>query len=449
MTMSSNIQLPPTAVGLFKAFDISPSSIEKCNELLNVNHQKYHIFFQDPAFHNHMAHSLLTNLALGATPEELDDRFNDLVPIQRGIPDVDQALLKSLADPKVFYDTIGQIHQYHTFLAFFTEEISAKGWKAVVQEYLFSHSKLADRMLAQLLEGAYHPLIHLGFGVEFEQPAIVAEALAQAASHDRMNIEDLFFEAETLATADIKVNRTGKPKPLVELLSEVRADKTIRNGPRWSDLGAKMKIGVIGRAGRALAQIASQFVIRENDKKDLERRTAEMISVCAYLVGSVLRSDRKRKLDFFIMHAVTSSIFCTVLIRQDWIKLEDRRRLVEWKGRLDLAWYAAEGCPPLVDTAISSYTGSSELDWAGIFSAARKECDDGHVSKFVRALKNGEDTAKPYENGEWSDYFPMKGDMWIILARICLDTTAGLPWEIKWVWFAGFNEAWQRPDLQL
>ncbi|KAL4942085.1 hypothetical protein BDV06DRAFT_170062 [Aspergillus oleicola] len=67
-----------------------------------------------------------------------------------------------------------------------------------------------------------------------------------------------------------------------------------------------------------------------------------MISVCANLVGSVLRPDRKRKLDFFIMHAVTSSIFCRVLIRQDWIKLEDRRRLVEWKGRLDLAWYAAE-----------------------------------------------------------------------------------------------------------
>ncbi|KAL3430239.1 hypothetical protein BDV09DRAFT_189450 [Aspergillus tetrazonus] len=426
MTMSSTIQLPPTALGLFKASDIAPGSIEKCNELLN-----------DPAFHNHMAHSLLTSLALGATLEELDDRFNDLVPIQRGIPDIDQALLRDLADPEVFYDTIGRIHQYHTFLAFFTEEISAKGWKAVVQEYLFSHTKLADRMLAQLLEGAYHPLIHLGFGVEFEQPAIVAEALAQAASHDRMDIEDLFFGAETLAAVDVNAHRTGKPKPLVELLSEVGANGTIRNGPRWSDLGAKMKIGVIGRAGQALAQIASKFVIRENDRKDLERRTAEMISVCAYLVGSVLRSDRKRKLDFFIMHAVTSSIFCTVLIRQDWIKLEDRRRPVEWKGRLDLAWYAAEGCPPLVDTAISSYTGSSELDWAGIFSAACKECDDGH------------DTAKPYENGKWSNYFPMKGDMWIKLARICLDTTAGLPWEIKWVWFAGFNEAWQRPDLQV
>jgi len=446
--MTSNIQLSPTSLGIFKAADIAPGSIEKCNTLLDINHEKYHIFFQDPAFHNHMAHSLLTNLSLGATPQEIEDRFNDLVPIQREIPDIDQALLKKLGDPENFYNAIGQIHQYHTFLEFFKGEILVKGWKEVLQTFFFARTKLANRMLAQLLEGVYHPLIHLGFGVEFEQPAIIAEALAQAASHDRMNIEDLFFEAENLASK-AKAQQIEKPKPLIELLSEVRASETIRNGPRWSDLGGKMKNGVIGRAGDALAKIASQFVIRDNDHEDLERRTAEMISVCAYLVGSVLRKDRKRKLDFFVMHAVNSSIFCTVLIRQDWIKLEDKIRLVEWKGRLDLAWYAAEGCPPLDDLAISNYTGSSEMDWQDLYSAARNECDDGHVSKFVRALKHGENETKSYEDGEWSNYFPMKGDMWLKLARICLDTTKGLPWEVKWVWFAGFNEAWQRPDLQL
>lgn len=34
--------------------------------------------------------------------------------------------------------------------------------------------------------GFLHPLIHLGFGVEFDQPAIVAEALAQAAVVSRI-----------------------------------------------------------------------------------------------------------------------------------------------------------------------------------------------------------------------------------------------------------------------
>lgn len=39
-------------------------------------------------------------------------------------------------------------------------------------------------MLVRLHAGFLHPMIHLGFGVEFQQPAIIAEALAQAAVHD-------------------------------------------------------------------------------------------------------------------------------------------------------------------------------------------------------------------------------------------------------------------------
>ncbi|KAJ9142492.1 Hypa-like protein [Pleurostoma richardsiae] len=446
---ASTIRLPSEPYGIFKTTDIVTDSIEKCNTLLDVNHEKYHTFFRDPAFHNHMAHSLLTNLALGATPEEIVDRFNDLVPIMRQIPDVDQALLEKLDDPEVFYDAIGQIHQYHTFLDFFTCQIDAKGWKAVVQEYVFARTKLANRMLAQVFEGAYHPLIHLGFGIEFDQPAIVAEGLSQAASHASMNIEKLFFDSEALA-AELP-QPSAKPKPLLELVHEVRASEAIRNGPRWSDLADKMKNGTIGRSGGELTKIAAQFIVRGagDDVEELERRTAEMISVCAYLTGSVLRADKKRKIEFFIMHAVTSSIFLTVLTRQDWIAPRDKARLVEWKGRLDLAWYATEGVPPLDETAISGYRGSEELGWPEIFIAARRESDDGHVSKFIRALKNGEIVAKKYEEGEWADYFPMKQDMWIKLARICLDTTTKLPWDIKWVWFAGFNEAWQRPDLAI
>jgi hypothetical protein len=160
------------------------------------------------------------------------------------------------------------------------------------------------------------------------------------------------------------------------------------------------------------------------------------------------RDGRKRKIDFFIMHSVTSSIFCTVIIRQDWVKLEDRVRLVEWKGRLDLAWYAATGSSVLDENAISSYSGSNDLGWEQLFVDVRRECDDGHAAKFIRALKNGENTAREYEqDGEWKVYFPMKSDMWLKLARMCQDTTKNLGWEKKWVFFAGFEAGWKRPDL--
>lgn len=444
--VTSPIRLSTLHAGLFKAAEIAPGALEECNGLLEKNHEAYHIFYRDPAFHNHMAHSLLTTLTLGAGAQELQDRYNDLVPIQRPIPDIDEPLLAKLADADVFYNTIGQIDQYHTFLEFFMKQIATKGYQAVVLEYVFSRSKVANRMLVQMVEGAYHPIIHLGFGVEFDQPAIVAEALAQAASHDRMNIEEVLFAAETQAAAAGPLEE--KPKPLINLMHDVRANERIRTAPVWSDLGNKMKGGVVGRAGDEMAHVASQFRIKA-DEADLDRRTAEMVSVCAFVAGSAHQQGRVRKIDFFIMHSVTSSIFCTVMIRQDWIPLADRARLVEYKARTDLMWYAATGCSLLDKEAISGYTqpDSADVSWEDLFRDVVRECDDGHAAKFIRALKNGEQTAKPYEETEWAAYFPCKGDMWLKLARLCQDTTKNTPWERKWVFFAGFEEGWNRPDL--
>ena len=445
--VASPIRLFPAHLGLFKAAEIAPHVLEECNELLQKNHEAYHIFYRDPAFHNHMVHSLLTCLTLGANVQVLQDRYNDLVPIQRAIPKIDEPLLAELHDAEVFYSTIGQIHQYHTFLEFFKRQIAAEGYQKVVLEYVFSRSKVAERMLVQMVEGAYHPIIHIGFGVEFEQPAIVAEALALAASHDRMNIEDVLFAAEKKAAA--AGASAGKPKPLIELIHDVRASEHIRTAPVWSDLGAKMKAGVVGRAGDEMARVAAEFRI-EVDEEDLSRRTAEMISVCAYLCGAAHQQGRTRKIDFFLMHCVTSSIFCTVLIRQDWIPLADRARLVEYKARTDLMWYAATGSALLDTEAISGYKDpeSDGLSWDDLFRDVVRESDDGHAAKFIRALKNGEQTSKNYEQTEeWADYFPCKGDMWLKMATLCQDTTKSTPWELKWVFFAGFEEGWKRPDL--
>ena len=446
--VASPIRLLPAHLGLFKTAEIAPNVLEECNGLLEKNHEAYHIFYRDPAFHNHMVHSLLTCLTLGANVQVLQDRYNDLVPIQRAIPKIDELLLAKLDDAEIFYTTIGQIHQYHTFLEFFKRQIAAKGYQKVVLEYVFSRSKVAERMLVQMVEGAYHPIIHIGFGVEFDQPAIVAEALALAASHDRMDIEDVLFAAEKKAAATGA--SAGKPKPLITLIHDIRASERIRTAPLWSDLGHKMKAGVVGRAGDEMARVAAEFRIEVDDEEDLSRRTAEMISVCAYLCGAAHQQGRTRKIDFFLMHCVTSSIFCTVLNRQDWIPLADRARLVEYKARTDLMWYAATGSAPLDTEAISGYKDpeSDDLSWDDLFRDVVRESDDGHAAKFIRALKNGEQTSERYEQTkEWANYFPCKGDMWLKMARLCQDTTKSTPWELKWVFFTGFEEGWKRPDL--
>lgn len=163
--------------------------------------------------------------------------------------------------------------------------------------------------------------------------------------------------------------------------------------------------------------------------------------------GCTQRPGKVPKIDFFHMHAVTSSIFLTVLIKQPWISTETKVRVVEWKGRLDLVWYAASGAAELRIEDVKDYEGSpsAHMTWSALYQAINVMHDDGHVAKFVRALKNGEEVSKPFEHGDGAEAFPIKGDMWLKLARMAYDSTLDIvPSEAKWVWGTGFDQAWAR-----
>lgn len=114
-----------------------------------------------------------------------------------------------------------------------------------------------------------HPLIHLGFGLEFRQPAIIAEALAQAAVHQNW-LGAFFFAAEQAAAATAETSG----RALVALLGDVRADPALRTAARWDD-GDKLRDGILTRAPHEMIRYASRWRV---DPDDLERRTAEMIN---------------------------------------------------------------------------------------------------------------------------------------------------------------------------
>jgi Questin oxidase-like len=117
--------------------------------------------------------------------------------------------------------------------------------------------------------GFLHPLIHLGFGIEFRQPAIIAEALAQAAVHDNW-IGKLLLPAEKAAQED----PPKEIKTLVELLDEIHADKKLSNAAHWDD-GNKIRDGILARAGDRMLGVAKQYTV---NPEDLEWRTPEMIN---------------------------------------------------------------------------------------------------------------------------------------------------------------------------
>lgn len=127
------------------------------------------------------------------------------------------------------------------------------------------------------MSGLIHPFIHLGFGIEFNQPAIVAEGLAQTAVHENWTGPRFLFPAEKAAGG---VGKRGT-KTLVQILQEIRADEKLASSASFSD-GNKMRDGVLVRAPEEMIKYASQFTV---SAEQLEERMVEMIN----LVGEYIR----------------------------------------------------------------------------------------------------------------------------------------------------------------
>jgi len=438
MATNATVHLDASQQPQFYVKGLSPESADKVSKLLQVNHEKHHIFFNNEGFHNHIAHHLLTIFALGATPEELQRGYNINASYQRPPEPLRESDVKDMHQPERFKTYLGKENHYHDFLVFFQEEIGAKGWQNVLNEYLFAGDERADDMLVRLYAGFLHPIIHLGFGIEFQQPAIIAEALAQAAVHDNW-MAALFKGCEK--AAEQNRGETSSKKTIVQLLEEIKSDEKLSKAAHWKD-GNKIRDGILSRAPDEMVRIASQYTITEND---LEEKTAEMINAAVYYTSTAQKPPHQAKIDFFYMHCVNCSIFFSNFLSatNSFLTPATKRRLLEWKVWNDLAMYASRGCPTLLIDEVKNYNPTKDSGWAEVFKRANKFEDDGHASKLVRALANGQQVCTKYEN---NDGFIIKGDMWNKLGHMAIDSVeAGEP---HWVRSCGFEQAWEQVPLR-
>ena len=162
------------------------------------------------------------------------------------------------------------------------------------------------------------------------------------------------------------------------------------------------------------------------------------------------------------MHAINTSIFFPTFLEQSWLSAANKARLLEWKVRLDLALYVSRGSPDLKLEEISNYRPSKpdESDWNSLFRRITKFEDDGHASKFVRALANGEKVCRPWEEKR---NFVIKGGNWLQMANMGMYTIRiyGIfgCWDVltvlavvdsvedtgpRWVRSTGFPQAWEQ-----
>ncbi len=79
--------------------------------------------------------------------------------------------LDESVDTKRWQAHIGRRASYSALLAFFNEEIARRGWQETVARHL-------PRLISGWVKDAFHPLIRLGYGIEFEAESEIAAGLA-------------------------------------------------------------------------------------------------------------------------------------------------------------------------------------------------------------------------------------------------------------------------------
>ncbi|KAL7625541.1 hypothetical protein AAE478_004761 [Parahypoxylon ruwenzoriense] len=455
MATAHTIHITPDNTGLW-GIQQTESAAKKASELLQQDLERHHVYFNDDGYHNHISHHILSLYGTGASAEHMKKGYDDNTSYQRPAKKGHKNVVEELKDWETAKGRVGKgetlINQsnvlanpeacrryYPDFLAFFQKEIDRLGWQKVLQEYMFKGDEKSEDMLIRMLAGFLHPIIQLMYGVEWKQPAIVAMALAQAAVHHD-NLRKFLLASEEAAKS--------KPTPMpsiLSLLEEVKSNEKLATSAKVPAIN-KIRDGVFAGAWDEIVELASRVKVQP---EELEERTAEMIHTAIYEGASAAFYPGKiPKFDFFLMHHINICPIFLIINSQDWIPIESKVRLLEWKIRMDLVQYAARRCPPLSLDKIASYIpkdktlGSAEAQLPRVHALS----DDGHAIKLFRAVSLAPDVCRKYEDRDW---IRIKGDnMWRRVSHLVVDAVES-PGQ-RWVRDAGDPAAWEdvpnRPD---
>ncbi|KAF8231824.1 hypothetical protein L208DRAFT_1398318 [Tricholoma matsutake] len=370
---------------------ISPESVAALRQVLKDNHDKHHAFFNNQGFHNHSAHRAIAIWALGADAAVIKGGYSKDSSIQ--LPAFKSPGPVTAAN---FNDHIGDKTHYNSYLVFFVDAIREEGVAAVVEKYVFSkaaNDSPRPRMLDHFLGGLIHPMIHVGYGLEFRLPGMVAQGLAQASVHADFALARIpasFFENSFIssaldqAAARLKsVMLSADAMPGSSGLHTFSILARVLKDPEFGTIADDGEIYATSaeRFGETLRKLIDQWQIDTTNAQDVERKIEELswMNVMIYGIGG-WQKGQPFNADFFIMHIVTSSIFLPSFVA--YLTPSSQELLLRSYLFVSLTWWIARGRP--------------SLNIAQFFASTKPGPSPAPTSKH----------AKPHESAVASSEFP-------------------------------------------
>ncbi|KAK0199704.1 hypothetical protein DFS33DRAFT_185392 [Desarmillaria ectypa] len=420
---SSKIELFPAPSsapsGLTPAFlpGADAESTLALQSVLRDDHEKWHTFFNNKGFHNHIVHHVLAVWALGASKEIIEAVYREDSPSQR--PAIKSPGPISSANFNVH---LGDEKYYGAYMSFFEEKIAEKGIASVLEEFVFSESANVDAttngsnqqpgMVNRLMASLIHPMIHTGYGLEFGLPGIIVEGLAQTAVHQDTLQNMLPYSALTsVAALDAHAEKATsletphlpngkKGTHAFDVLARVLKDDTLTI-PLGDDENA-MGNTIIAN-GETLFRYTNQWTLHLSDPKELRRKIEELqwMNTIIYAISGS-KPGKRFHADFFLMHLVTSAIFLPSFV--PFLSITSQALFLRSYMAVSFAWWISRGRPSfdiskffeadnsdsvVPPSSFATVTGgnlsSTPNPWFAIIQQALFHPDD-HLCKIQRAL---------------------------------------------------------------
>lgn len=245
-------------------------------------------------------HQMLALYGTGASKDTLQKGYDANASHQLKLREADEAIIQELRSDWAAHahKYLGLGKHYASFLKFFQEEIDKQGWQAVVKEYLCEDTPKSVDAVQRLFSGLIHPMIQLMYGMEWEQPAIIATGLAQTCVHKNPLGEFFNKTDDAVAKVDQSGVRPAKMRPIPEYFETIRENEKLATAAKFSD-DQRLYDGVLGRAMNEAVALAATIRVQESE---LEERTVEILHNNAYVAAaSALNPPYMPKFDFFLM----------------------------------------------------------------------------------------------------------------------------------------------------
>ncbi|KAF8874746.1 hypothetical protein BD779DRAFT_1702357 [Infundibulicybe gibba] len=410
-------------------FPTNPTASNAIERLLERDRNDHHCRYGAAGYHNHLSHHLLAVYDLGASASLLEVIYQLDAATLLPIDTVDRAngIVKRLdisITESNWTEFLGDDKYYASLLEFFSLQVEARGAGGLLDKFIFSPDANKDGvdMVQRLCAGVFHPLIQVGYGLEFESDAMVAQGLAQAAAHNPTWPQQ--FRPSTRPVSQ------SNSLPLFEILRQFYESPILKpvmpynpNTLIFTRFREACEDGRSEEIGR-LAALWWSSSPNADLESDLKVKLEEITWFATLLLVGSNKPNRKPRLDFFLMHILTASQFLPSFLN---------------------AIPNPEGNPPGATINGTSDALTAKFDpihpWAQIIADAI-HAPDAHTVKTIRTLFYA--AQHPHRNWQLDGtlFVRAAGVVMQTLGWVCSGQKAG-----RWDGSAlGWDDAWNNED---